>query len=457
MTDQLMHGIVGASLCSTGLAIVFITTRKILARYIGSRWNYYMWFSVFIPWAAIWISFYPWTIAAVLIIYTLVKPIISPVLIYTPIGSKIFYIITNGSNYSMILSKLCFLLWITGTLTCLSYIILRHFQFVKVLRKYSRPMTLHEKEVINESLTSSQQRNISRIYLSKSVSSPMICHIIHSKIYLPDNFFQNYTLPEQKYVLQHEFFHFKRRDLLANSLMLLLCCINWFNPIMFFVYRYFRNSQELSCDAMVSKQFTWLEKKAYGYALVKTVINQSSETSSVSCWWNTGIELKERCQMLKFNHSKPMKALIGGFILISTIFTTIAAVSLENCDALFAYSAFSANKSDFVIKIFNNTDITQPLHYAIKSKNQELIEGQLTKGDDYGEFITINGFLQDKANAEITVDVQDKIIWRAIVVFSKKTSLFNIKLLKLDSHYTLATNIWDKLHVISFDINKKNQ
>ena len=136
MTDQLMHGIFGASLCSTGLAILFITIRKILARYIGSRWNYYMWFSVFIPWATIWIPFYPWTIAAVLAIYTLVKPIISPVLIYTPMASKIFFTITNGSKYSIILSKLCFLLWITGTLTCLSYIILRHFQFVKVLRKY---------------------------------------------------------------------------------------------------------------------------------------------------------------------------------------------------------------------------------------------------------------------------------------------------------------------------------
>lgn len=318
-------------------------------------------------------------------------------------------------------------------------------------------MTLYEKEVISASLTSYQQRHISRIYLSKSVSSPMICHIINSKIYLPDSFFQNYTLPEQKYVLQHEFFHFKRRDLLANSLMLLLGCINWFNPIMFFVYRYFRNSQELSCDAMVSKQFTLLEKKAYGYALVKTVINQSSQASSVSCWWNTGIELKERCQMLKFNHSKSIKALIGGFILISTIFTTIAAVSLENRDALFAYSAFSANESDFVIKIFNNTDITQPLHYTVKSQKQEqeLIEGQLTKGDDNGEFITINGFLRNKANAEITVDVQGKIIWQAIVVFSRKDTLFYTKLLMLDSHYALATNIFGKLHVISFDIKGK--
>lgn len=456
MTDQLMHGVFGASLCSTVLAFLLITTRRIFVRHIGPRWNYYMWFSVFVPWGAIWVPFYPWTIAAVLSIYTLIKPIISPVLIYTPIVSKIFFIITNGSRYSVIIAKVFFILWITGTLGCLSYIIFRHFQFVKTLKKYSRQMTLNEKEVISESLTSYLKKNISRIYLSKAVKSPMICHVINSKIYLPDSFFRDYTLTEQKYVLQHEFFHFKRRDLLANSLMLLLCCINWFNPIMIFVYRYFRNSQELSCDALVSKKFTPIEKKAYGYALVKTVINQASLSSSVSCWWNTGIELKERCQMLKFNHSKPMKALIGVFILISTIFTTIAAVSLENRDALFAFSAVSANDSDFVIRIFNNTTITQPLHYTVKSQKQELVEGQLSKGDDNGEFITINGLLRDNASAEITVDAQGKIIWHGIVIFSKKATLFYTKLLKLDSHYALATNLFNKIHVISFDIKEKS-
>jgi len=455
MTEQLMHGIFGASLCSTGLAILFIATRKFFARYIGSRWGYYLWFSVFVPWVFIWVPYYPWTIATVLVIYTLIKPIISPVLIYTPLTSKLFFTITNGSRYSIILSKAFFIFWIIGTLSCLSYIIFRHFQFVKVLRKNSRLMTLDEKKILSESLTSYQQENISIIYLSKAVASPMICHIVNSKIYLPESFFHYYTIPEQKYVLQHEFFHFKRRDLLANSLMLLLGCINWFNPIMFFIYRYFRNSQELSCDAMVSTQFTSSEKKAYGYALVKTVINQSSEMPSVSCWWNTGIELKERCQMLKYNHSKPIKALIGAFILISTIFTTIAAVSLENRDALFTYSAISANESDFVIKVFNNTDITQPLHYTVINQNQEFAEGQLTKGDDNGEFITINGFLRDKANAEITVDAQGKIIWQGIVIFSRKSTSFYTKLLKLDSHYALVANIFGKMHVISFDIKGK--
>ena len=416
-----------------------------------------MWFSIFVPWVATWIPFYPWTIAAVLVIYTSIKPIISPILIYTPLASKFFFTITNGSRYSIILSSVFFILWITGTLSCLSYIIFRHYQFIKVLRKCSRPMTLNEIEVISESLTSYQKNKyISRIYLSKAVASPMICHIINSKIYLPESFFQDYTIPEQKYVLQHEFFQFKRRDLLANSLMLLLGCINWFNPIMFFVYRYFRNSQEISCDAMVSKQFTPSEKKAYGYALVKTVNNQSPETSSVNCWWNTGIELKERCQMLKFNHSKPIKALIGVFILVSTICTSIAAVSLENRDALFAYSAFSANASDFVIKIFNNTDFTQPLHYTVQSQNQERVEGQLNKGDDNGEFITINGFLHEKATADVTVDANGQIIWIGIVIFSEKNTAFYTKLIKLDPHYALVMNFFGKMHVISFDIKAKN-
>jgi beta-lactamase regulating signal transducer with metallopeptidase domain len=175
MTNQLMHGIFAASLCSTWLAILFITTRKIFAIYIGSRWSYYMWFSVFIPWVAIWVPFYFWVIAAVLTIYSLIKPIISSVFIYTPLASKVFFTITNGYKYSLILSKILFILWLTGTLTCLLYIIFRHFQFIKVLRKNSRPMTLDEKEVISESLNSYQRKNISIIYLSKAVTSNVFC------------------------------------------------------------------------------------------------------------------------------------------------------------------------------------------------------------------------------------------------------------------------------------------
>jgi len=82
MITQLIHGVFAASLCSTALAIFFISTRKIIVRYVGATWNYYIWFSVFIPWVAIWVPFYFWTVPAVLTIYTLIKPILSPVLIH---------------------------------------------------------------------------------------------------------------------------------------------------------------------------------------------------------------------------------------------------------------------------------------------------------------------------------------------------------------------------------------
>jgi beta-lactamase regulating signal transducer with metallopeptidase domain len=456
MISQLIHSVFAASLSSTALAIFFIPTRKIIIRFIGVKWSYYVWFSVFVPWVAIWVPLYFWTIPAVSIIYTIIKPILLPALVHTPIMSKIFLIITNGSKHSLILSKMFFILWLMGTLICLSYIIFRNFQFVLVLRKSSRPITLDEQEILNESLTSYQHKNISRIYLSKSILSPMICHILNSKIYLPNNFFHAYTLIEQKHILQHEYLHFQRRDLLANASMLLLGCINWFNPIIFFVYRYFPISQELSCDAMVSKRFTSYEKKSYGYTLLKTVINQSSETTSVSCWWNTGIELKERCQMLKINHSKPIKALVGVFTLVSMICTAIAVVSLENREALFAYSILSANSSDFVIKIFNNTTITQPIHYMVKSQGKELAEGELLEGDDNGEFITVGSSISGKASAEVIVDTKDQIIWKGIIIFYDKDKTFYTKLIKLDSRYILGTNIFRKMHVITFDIKGKN-
>ena len=55
MVSQLLHNIYIASLCSTIFASLFIFLRKFFIKSIGARWNYYLWFIIFIPWLAAWL------------------------------------------------------------------------------------------------------------------------------------------------------------------------------------------------------------------------------------------------------------------------------------------------------------------------------------------------------------------------------------------------------------------
>lgn len=53
-----------------------------------------------------------------------------------------------------------------------------------------------------------------------------------------------------EFVFFHELSHVKRRDSLVNALVLPLCYLNWFNPLIWLWYRYFRDSIELACDEL---------------------------------------------------------------------------------------------------------------------------------------------------------------------------------------------------------------
>ena len=61
MINQLLNNLYVASFYATIFASIFILLRKFLIKAIGARWNYYLWFILFISWFAVWlpISFFP--------------------------------------------------------------------------------------------------------------------------------------------------------------------------------------------------------------------------------------------------------------------------------------------------------------------------------------------------------------------------------------------------------------
>lgn len=395
MINQLLHNILIGSLVSSMLVIFLISFRKIIIKNIGAIWNYYAWFTIFVPWVAIWL---PWNFLSStnLKVSTFIQPL-SRTLLDTP------------HQFTIFLPTIFIFIWLSGVIICLIHILFNHLTFVSKLEKNSRSMKIKEQDIITRLLTNNQKKYLSRIHISEVIESPMICHFLKEKIYLPTNFFDKYSSTEQKYVMQHEFVHIKRYDLTMNVVMCILCCFNWFNPIMFYAYRHFRNAQELSCDALVSQTLPSYEKKEYGYALLKTVINQSTKFPVMSCGWNTQKQLKERCQMLKFHHLKPIKTFLGIGLLTAIICTAIAAPKLGEHKMQFITSkiTFAANiiqpadeKGNMLIgnvqlSVENKVNITANkvlVKYADKSKHAVAEftiygEGVLTEGEHSMRFI----------------------------------------------------------------------
>ena len=79
--------------------------------------------------------------------------------------------------------------------------------------------------------------------------SPMLMGAIKPKIVLPTG----YTLSEKKDIIIHELCHLKNGDVFIIWLAILLLCIDWFNPVIWYSFFVLRRDIEVYCDERVLK------------------------------------------------------------------------------------------------------------------------------------------------------------------------------------------------------------
>ena len=89
--------------------------------------------------------------------------------------------------------------------------------------------------------------------------------LIHPVIYLSSG-----LDPEsRKVVLCHERVHLQRRDYLWKPLALVICCVHWFNPLVWLAFYLMNMDCEMSCDEKVVKLLGEESKKVYSYTLLE--------------------------------------------------------------------------------------------------------------------------------------------------------------------------------------------
>lgn len=435
-----MQSIFAASFSTSLLSVFLIAGKNWMIRILGATYHYRLWFCLFIPWIIVWI---PWYLLPINI-FTLAKPIhfiLSNPLI--PVD-KLFFTLTNSMSGHTI-PFFIFSMWATGVLLGLCYLMLQHIRFILFLKKNARPLSSDETKQLTPFLPV-----IDKILVTRGITSPMLCHILHPTIYLPAAFFDYYDQTEKNYIIEHELMHYKRGDLFANGLMLILTLLNWFNPLSFMAYAYFRNAQEIACDAMVINQFSLSARKVYGYALLKTVMHATRCNSKLQCGWNLKPQLKERTRLLALHRSRPLKTVLGLLALLVTIFTALAASSLENRDSLLIYSMLSAGPSDWAIKLFNSTQT--PLHFSVLESGHRIANGILACGDDQGELVAIHDL---RSVAVLIKNKMDHLILNVILTHDKKKGCFSTALISLDDHYCMGTTNFSKQSILMFNLSRR--
>ena len=117
---------------------------------------------------------------------------------------------------------------------------------LRSVRPVDDPALLAQVEAIRSAW---RMRRSPRLLETPLVASPAVCGLRRPLLLLPVGAFARLDPEERRLVLRHELAHLRRGDLQVNSLLLLLRCLHWFNPLIWWASARLRDAQALARDA----------------------------------------------------------------------------------------------------------------------------------------------------------------------------------------------------------------
>ena len=125
-----------------------------------------------------------------------------------------------------------------------------------------------ENDVIRRWLQSHPLRRTIAIRQSGRISSPLTFGVLRPVILMPKK--TDWTDETAlRYVLEHEFVHIQRFDVLSKLLLIAAVCVHRFNPLVWVMYVLANRDLELSCDETVLRRFGGDVRAAYARVLIR--------------------------------------------------------------------------------------------------------------------------------------------------------------------------------------------
>lgn len=123
-------------------------------------------------------------------------------------------------------------------------------------------------------------------------------------ILVPEGLRQRFSTEEIRGMFLHELAHVRRGDLMWSRLLLAVCALHWFNPLVWLLARRMRADAELECDRIALEKLSHTQRSHYGEALLKTLENSmaSVPVPAVPFFRHTK-EIQTRIQMIALPRS----------------------------------------------------------------------------------------------------------------------------------------------------------
>jgi beta-lactamase regulating signal transducer with metallopeptidase domain len=239
--------------------------------------------------------------------------------------------------------KLISIIYLTGTALILLYIFILNFTLLIKTRKH-----ICEDEkilgIFNEcKLKMNVKKDIPIIY-DRNIKTPSLFGLVKPKLLITSEIINALSEEEKRYVFLHELAHLKRKDNLANWLILLVQILHWFNPIIWYAFRKMREDCEVACDAYVLSRLNEAEHKKYGETIINLIstISKPYWVSITTGLTSKGTGIKRRIKMITMFKKNSWKWSVIAVIII----LVIGAIGLTNQTSLQTQAKTSLQTQD---------------------------------------------------------------------------------------------------------------
>ena len=215
--------------------------------------------------------------------------------------------------------EILFVIYVLGIAAVAGILGWQKFLYIKRLQT---GLLIENNETINSMLRDMGMGHV-LVFSNDEIASPMVCGMLNPRIYLPTKMdFRDTML--LRHVLAHETMHIRRKDNWIKCVMLIVLCLNWFNPLIWLMSKYLASDLEAACDAAVIRQFDEEGKKDYAYSLLAMAVSGSRTSLLYSAFSKTEVE-KRMKNILSYKKMTAL-ALLFTVLLMAGSMTAFASI-----------------------------------------------------------------------------------------------------------------------------------
>jgi len=184
-------------------------------------------------------------------------PVLQSFTVFPVIRDFLIYPLFAISGFEVSVGIALLAIWGIGSVLLLLRLIIRYAKFSKA---FSRIPSTDDERLIREANELFHPKYKVKILKLDHVKVPMITGFFRPVIFFPATETLNDFISES---LHHEWSHFVHKDLWIKLVVNVMCCLVWWNPLVYLLKKDLDHSLEVKCDMDVISQMTASERIKY--------------------------------------------------------------------------------------------------------------------------------------------------------------------------------------------------